>query len=541
MRLEDVTAKIRPRGRWEAIDMGCAMARRSYGTIMMAWLLTVWPMWIVGVYVLGTFMSPGWHLFCSALWCWLTLQVAGKVPLYVMSRKLFGEDVSVYGVFKEWWKSGLYKNFFSRVRGRFSVTRGLSLPVAELEGLKGHAYKARVNLLARNGGDGASQAVMVCWLMQIVMIASGYFFVGLVYGLYGETDVLEMLTIDLARYGDDYAGWWLFFLFYLMSVTIIEPFFVGAGFAMYVNSRTVTEGWDIELIFKRINERLKSLYVSKKPADKPAQKAGGGWTGGGKSWLLAMGISLCVFGLSSPIVEAGDERVDKILKSEDFDLNRGTYQEFVSSKKGSSGLSSRSGSYSRSYSSSSVGDVSGLFSGVFVMLFWSGIVIALAAVIWVIYKNRKALNKGELDPADDDRKKVKSVMGMDVTPESLPKEIHEEARDAWKRGEQHLALSLLYRGAISWMVNQARVPIVESDTEEDCLRRVKTMKLTTGQYFKGVTNSWVGLAYGKKLPADEEVMGLCDQWPFAEKIAKKEVVASTENLEPKSDGGTEKS
>lgn len=553
MRLENVTAKIRPRGRWESIDLGCAMARRSYGTILMAWLITVWPLWIGGIYLMGTFMSPGAHVFFSAFWCWLTLQIAGKIPLFVMSRKLFGEEVSVFTVFKEWWTSMIFKNFWSRIIGRFSAARGLSLPVAELEGLKGHAYKSRVNLLSRNGGDGAVQAILVCWLMQLVMIASCYFFVGLVIGLYGETDVLEMITVDLNRYGDEHAGWWLLFFFYLLSVTIIEPFFIGAGFAMYVNSRTVTEGWDIELIFKRLSERLKTMYINKGPSRAGEKSSGSGLAGGEVTpsvapalatppslsvskgspapptlskakippSLIVLGALLGMLAFSSPQAVAGDARVDRIMKSDDFDLNRSSSQEFESTRSSGSSSSRGSGSYSGSYSprSSPVGNTAGLFSGVFTMLFWAAIILAVAAVIWVIYKNRKALAKGGLSSVDDDAPKVKSVMGMDVTPESLPKEIHEVARDAWLRGEHQLAMSLLYRGSISWMVNQARVPIIESDTEEDCLRRVKSIQLGAdiGSYFKGVTTNWVRLAYGKKLPTDNVFMKLCDHWPFTKK------------------------
>jgi hypothetical protein len=137
-------------------------------------------------------------------------------------------------------------------------------------------------------------------------------------------------------------------------------------------------------------------------------------------------------------------------------------------------------------------------------------------VIWVIIKNKHAINQTNSLSEVDDLPVVKSVMGMDVTPESLPKELSEEARDAWLRGDQQLAMSLLYRGAISWMVNQGRVPIVESDTEDDCVRRVteKQIKVDKDQFFSSLTESWVGLAYGKNLPLESEVMSMCDRWPF---------------------------
>jgi hypothetical protein len=38
MRLEDITAEVRPRGRWEAVDLGFAMVRRHFGRLLIAWL-----------------------------------------------------------------------------------------------------------------------------------------------------------------------------------------------------------------------------------------------------------------------------------------------------------------------------------------------------------------------------------------------------------------------------------------------------------------------------------------------------------------------
>ena len=37
---------------------------------------------------------------------------------------------------------------------------------------------------------------------------------------------------------------------YRVAVAIVEPFFVGAGFAMYLNRRVELEAWDIEQEFR---------------------------------------------------------------------------------------------------------------------------------------------------------------------------------------------------------------------------------------------------------------------------------------------------
>jgi hypothetical protein len=374
------------------------------------------------------------------------------------------------------------------------MSRGLSMPVSQLEGLKGAAYKSRVNLLIRNGGDGATQAVLVCHLMILVITCACWFFIMMVQGFYGENDLLETIFEDLYIHGDDYSNSWLFLLFYCIAVSLIEPLFVGAGFAMYVNSRTLTEGWDIELSFKRMTERLRGNFINK----------------GTQLLLVICGMSF--FTVSEASAETAKEHVERITSAEEYTIHQRQEKELVTTPSSTS-ASSSGGFWSWLFGS---GDAGGIFQGIFLLLFWSILLAVIGLVIWVILKNRHALKKTNSLDEIDDRPVVKSVMGMDVTPESLPLALSEEAREAWLRGEHQLAMSLLYRGAISWMVNQGRVPIVESDTENDCVRRVTEKQIPGGkdQFFSNLTASWVRLAYGKNLPPESEVMSMCDHWPF---------------------------
>ena len=118
----------------------------------------------------------------------------------------------------------------------------------------------------------------------------------------------------------------------------------------------------------------------------------------------------------------------------------------------------------------------------------------------------------------DNAARARVVMGMEVTPESLPENIPETAWRWWGEGRRHEALALLYRGAISRSIELARVEIMESDTEGDCLRRIGQAGVEAhAGYFKGLTGSWVRLAYAERFPADDEVRSLCQQWPYMER------------------------
>ena len=109
-------------------------------------------------------------------------------------------------------------------------------------------------------------------------------------------------------------------------------------------------------------------------------------------------------------------------------------------------------------------------------------------------------------------------MGMEVSPETLPADVPAAAWELWLHGRHHEALGLLYRGAISRVIEIGRVEILESDTEGDCVRRVDAAGAAAHpDFFRNITGLWTGLAYGGRQPEDRVVEALCKQWPFSER------------------------
>ena len=84
MKLEAVTAEIRPRGRWESIDLGCALVRKNYGKVMLAWAVTVLPMWLGIIFLSELWPWPEGRPWMALLACWLTLPICDRVVLYVV-------------------------------------------------------------------------------------------------------------------------------------------------------------------------------------------------------------------------------------------------------------------------------------------------------------------------------------------------------------------------------------------------------------------------------------------------------------------------
>ena len=144
-------------------------------------------------------------------------------------------------------------------------------------------------------------------------------------------------------------------------------------------------------------------------------------------------------------------------------------------------------------------------------------VLMLAGAIgWLIWANRRAIfNRGWRSRPTKDARAVRVVMGMVVTPESLPADLPGEAWQLWRAGRRREALALLYRGAISRAIATGGAEILESDTEGDCLRRVEHAgPAAHPAYFHTLTGAWIRLAYAGHCPADGDVEALCHQWPF---------------------------
>lgn len=144
------------------------------------------------------------------------------------------------------------------------------------------------------------------------------------------------------------------------------------------------------------------------------------------------------------------------------------------------------------------------------MLIW---LLAALIVIWVALRVRRwarfhaAFAKAGAGPLPS------HVSSLDIRPESLPPDIGTEAVMLWQRGEHRLALSLLYRAALSRLVHVDAVLIASADTEGECVALVSaTLAPERAAFFARLVAAWQLAVYGGRLPADAEVQMLCAEF-----------------------------
>jgi hypothetical protein len=108
------------------------------------------------------------------------------------------------------------------------------------------------------------------------------------------------------------------------------------------------------------------------------------------------------------------------------------------------------------------------------------------------------------------------VSNLDIRPEGLPADIGAAARHLWDQGQHRAALSLLYRGALSRLVNQYSVPIHSSSTEGECIEAAaRSVDRDALAYLRDLVAIWLRATYAGELPAEESIVHLCRDFSAA--------------------------
>lgn len=288
----------------------------------------------------------------------------------------------------------------------------------------------------------------------------------------------------------------------MVAMSLTDTFVTGAGFGLYVNTRTWIEGWDVELAFRRLGERLGKgvgLFVVLLVGWLAAPQGLGqdARTTGGVGDFAAPGQSE-EEGLGQDAWTTGDphEVITEVKADPDFKVHKVTRRVPKVDPPNPMRL-----------------PFAEVLAWVMLAL---GVGAAVGLVAWLLWKYRYVFVRTGEPASAAAAVTARVVMGLAVTPESLPGDIPGTVWSLWQEGRRHEALGLLYRGTISRVIEHGRVAIHEADTEGDCLRRVvEAGEVAFPGYFGGLTRVWIRLAYAGLNPGDDEVAALCREWPFA--------------------------
>jgi hypothetical protein len=462
----DIAVTLRRRTPWEASDLGLAMLQR--------WC---WPVYSTHALVLGlvssTALALGWAfdaMWVAILAMWWLKPVYDRAVLHVLSRAVFGAvpgPREVVRSAREWLFTGLLP---ALTLSRLSPARSFNLPVRQLEGQRGREAGERRSVLGRRAYGNAVWLTVVCAHFEAVLVWSAGAVTYLV--LPGQLqrqrgdevpflgDIFNWASAATATDALVFAAVWL----------VLEPFYVAAGFSLYLNRRTLLEGWDIEVALRRIAERhavalllLAFAFVTVAPLPVQAQE------------------------------KNAKQEIAEVLKAPEF----GHYRETMRWQPRSARHDEESwweafwrwllGDGARK------GDKPGWSIGyalarLLELAFWVAVAAAAAYLVWRAWK---ALPLAASPPRERYRPPA-ALFGMELAPDKLPADVADAAARLASEGRLREALSLLYRGALSELVHKRGVRLLASHTEGEAVR------LAGVPYFASLVEAWRACAYAKR-------------------------------------------
>lgn len=510
MQLDKLELDLHPRSNAAALDLGFTLLRSHLGSVYAAWLALWIP--LVILCAIPAFIWPAYGSLALLVSWWLK-PLLERAPLYVLSRKVFGETVSWQQALRAWPKqlSGGWFRLLFWWRP-FFAGRGLHQPIWQLERARGAVASERRRVIAENGtGSAAFWFGSICAHFEAILQIGVVSFIGV---FLSDSQIVNPFAylLGIIDQPESTLLIGLSFACYAFSSAVIGPIYTACTFTLYLNRRATLEAWDIEIMLRQI----------KPPTKAPAHS---------KTSLLAV-LVVPIFALLlltpsgqleaaattqkcadpdwkvtrlSPAITPHDAEQAKLRRDLE-DLFSGADLRFYKCEETwryKNKLENRSRALKI--------DGSGMAEIIKIIL----IAAAIALVLWVLYRFRNYFPGFE---GAADALPAREIAGLDIRPETLPADVPTSVRKLWAQGEYRTALGLLYRATLSKLVSEDGLELTRGATEGDCLhlarqaQRRHQLQLARLEVLISITTLWLNGAYGDRWPDTPSVEKLCDQW-----------------------------
>lgn len=229
---------LRPRSKWEGCDLGVRLLQSQLNSAFACHLAVSLPLFAVCI---ATYEIAPW---LPSLLLWLAKPWLDRTILFVLSRALFGERTTPADVWRAqrevWWRDFIM-TFTLR---RLSASRALTQPVRQLEGLSGAPLRMRLRQIATRY-RGVARLMSVAFATAELAIIASIFSLQAWLAPHPSLDFNRLFTLSASAEG------FVTTLGFAVAIAFVEPFYVAAGFGMYLNRRVELEAWDIEQEFRR--------------------------------------------------------------------------------------------------------------------------------------------------------------------------------------------------------------------------------------------------------------------------------------------------
>ena len=540
MKLETLTVELRPRSPWEAMELGTALVRRHARAIWTPWLLvtgTVFVLSNLAAWAVG-------HVWLAWLLMWWLRPAFDRIPVYVLSRAVFGSVPGIAETLRAQLRWGWRPMRGHLTWRRFSPLRAVMLPIDLLEGADPKLLAERRRVIGGGMGGYAVQLTVVCLNFIIALQLS----LVLLTTIAVPNELLpEAGRAAWAVITEQPPAWALIALNLVdwLAVGFIEPFYVGAGFGLYLNRRTQLEAWDLEIAFRRMRKRLEAAggavllalalllpMALSAPAiaqDMPAENAAAPPAKNAVAPNEASKTDANAKTKKEAVVEAPVENVEDAVETrtlrgifgedtaEDggFDkavgkayqdpllrpkLKQTTWERRDRDKKKDKDKEPVESEFPQlKWLATLIG-----FIGEYGLWLLVGVLVLLLALTakrwWPWLLGAAARPEAEPMPVE---------MTRLAYAEPLPPDIATVARRLWAEGQPRRALALLYRASVEAMSARVDAHLPPGATEAECLRLSRRMPEPQDRdAFQRMVRIWQYAAYGQRLPLADEFESL---------------------------------
>jgi hypothetical protein len=240
--VDALSVRLRPRTPMEAADLGVRLCQSVARPVYLCYGLVAVPFMALA---LASFEIATW---LPALVIWLGKPWLDRTILFVLARAAFGQrttPANLWQAQRQLWWGQLLHTFTMR---RLSPWRSFTQPVYQLEGVSPWRARKRVlQIRARKSG----QAFLMTLAFGMAEFALLMGLVSLVFWFAPTGQAPDFSTFLTGEEDASVFAELVSAIGYAVVVLFLEPFYVAAGFAMYLNRRAELEAWDIEQEFRR--------------------------------------------------------------------------------------------------------------------------------------------------------------------------------------------------------------------------------------------------------------------------------------------------
>ncbi len=509
MNLEQLTLEIRPRSPWEAMDLAVRLCVQNWRILLSSWLVTVLPVFLL----VSIILLPD-HPYWAFLLVWFLKPLYDRVPLWVLSRLIFSEQPGWQDVLRAvpgFFKTGLLS---ALTLYRLDMGRAFALPTVQLEGLRGKQRTRRMRALRRGAKNREVILFILCFHLESLLS----------WGLIGL--LLILLPTDMALKGAEVVlvnnepPLWVNALtmsMYFIAMMVIEILYVAGGFMLYLNRRTILEGWDIELTFRKLQQKYAADNLLSGAEIPLATKVAAAIM---LCFLLPLSIPEPVLAAEVPydnlrheiiLPQVAAQKIDPQLSGQ---VIRQVMQEPVFNRyktisylkyTGTQEPAKKSGDSGHFIEAlvqffEAMGKILALFfeTGLWILaLFFIFLIIKYWSRLKIAFSGLKKSSQNEVP---------ETLFGLDIREQSLPDDVRAEALKLIDRHDYRAALALLYRACLAYLVKHDILDLKPGATEGDCVKAVR-QHLNSQQdiaYFIELTQAWQLTAYAhRELPESQ--------------------------------------